>query len=183
MVTLDDKVIYFEILPKLPTKSLIRFKCVSKSFDSAISSPELIDLHFRHHHMSSSDHHLLILPGESRINCYNLYHPLSLSTPTSTFTWSNSSVISVLGSSNGLLCVFVQNANMDHYDSHVCFLNPTTRMHRDIHISYVDVRGFNIGFGFDPQTLDHKLVIAYNPFYKKTLITRVFMEHNSNSFS
>ncbi|KAK9716059.1 hypothetical protein RND81_06G208800 [Saponaria officinalis] len=179
MATLDYKVIFFEILPKLPTKSLIRFKCVSKYFNSAISSAVLMDLHFRHHHLSSSDQHLLILPDKRSINCYNLHHPLSFSTPTSTFTWSDSSVISVVGSSNGLLCVFVQTTDIHNSDIHMCVLNPTTRLHRDIHVSYDDVR-FNLGFGFDPQTLDHKLVIVHADY--KTLIARVF-SLNTNSWN
>ncbi|KAK9716066.1 hypothetical protein RND81_06G209100 [Saponaria officinalis] len=179
MATLDDNVILVEILPKLPTKSLIRFKCVSKSFNSAISSPELIDLHLRHHRISSSDHHL-ILPGLSSIECYDMNPSLSRSTGTSTFTWSDSSYVSVVGSTNGLLCVIVRYVHNSEY--HACILNPTTRMHRDIRIPFPGVRVYNIGFGFefDPQTVDHKIVLITNHTHDETLITMVFSLKNNS---
>uniref|UniRef100_A0A803MQE3 F-box domain-containing protein n=1 Tax=Chenopodium quinoa TaxID=63459 RepID=A0A803MQE3_CHEQI len=47
------------ILTRLPTKSLLRFKCVSKAWNSIISSTHFIGLHLAH--SLSSDRRLLIL--------------------------------------------------------------------------------------------------------------------------
>ncbi|KAK9716084.1 hypothetical protein RND81_06G210100 [Saponaria officinalis] len=177
--TLDHNIIFVEILPKLPTKTLIRFKCVSKSFNSAISSPEVIDLHLRHHYRSSSDH-LLILAGNHHINCYNLRHSLPLSTPISTFTWPHPSSIYVIGSSNGLLSVFVSKDD-DRNNNHIGFLNPTTRCYTYTRIPLHGNCVFSLGFGFDRHTLDHKLVIVFHrydefddEFDDKTQFIRVY---------
>ncbi|KAL9246994.1 hypothetical protein vseg_020469 [Gypsophila vaccaria] len=187
MTTLDDNTIFVEILPKLPAKSLMRFKCVSKAFHSAITSSELIDLHLRHHHVSSSDHLLVI--GEGRgINCYSLDEPHCLSTPTSVFTWNNARFISVVGSSNGLLCILVSKDDSIHISvpDYVCVLNPTTRIHQSVHIYVPVTQVIYVGFGLDHRTLDHKLVLVYHRRYKRgatrTRITKIY-SFNTNSWT
>ncbi|XP_074314815.1 F-box/kelch-repeat protein At3g06240-like [Silene latifolia] len=47
MSSLPKDIIIHEIFSKLPVKSLLRFKCVSKSFYALISSPEFAEIHLR----------------------------------------------------------------------------------------------------------------------------------------
>ncbi|KAI3951233.1 hypothetical protein MKW92_050425, partial [Papaver armeniacum] len=44
--TTFDEMVLCDILSRLPVKSLMRFKCVSKSWCSLIKDPYFIDLHF-----------------------------------------------------------------------------------------------------------------------------------------
>uniref|UniRef100_A0A7C9D3I3 F-box domain-containing protein n=1 Tax=Opuntia streptacantha TaxID=393608 RepID=A0A7C9D3I3_OPUST len=61
--TLPMGILVQELLPRLPVKSLLRFKCVSKFFQTLISTPEFAQRHLRHS-LASDDNRLLILVRE-----------------------------------------------------------------------------------------------------------------------
>ncbi|XP_074313477.1 F-box protein CPR1-like [Silene latifolia] len=66
-VTLPMELILSSILPKLPVKSVQRFKCVSKSFLAEITSPEFNAL------FTEANHRLLIIPGDDEtLDIYEL---------------------------------------------------------------------------------------------------------------
>ncbi|XP_074266009.1 F-box protein CPR1-like [Silene latifolia] len=134
-----------EILPKLPSKSLIRYKSVSKSFKTLISSPSFIRRHLRES-ISSSTNRLLVIPSTSSVlYIFNLDPPSSVA--SATFRWSEGD-ISVVGACNGLILITC-------YVATLMILNPSTR-------TYVDIiwasRSDNFGFGFDEATEDYKIV-------------------------
>ncbi|KAK9684941.1 hypothetical protein RND81_10G244300 [Saponaria officinalis] len=95
-----------EILPRLSAKSLLRFKCVCKSFNTVVSSPEFVRHHLRH--SISSDNRLVnILTTELPFYTVKTFDLDSLSTSTTataasaTFSWLEHA--SIVGSCNGLL--------------------------------------------------------------------------------
>ncbi|XP_074321744.1 F-box protein CPR1-like [Silene latifolia] len=147
--------IHAEILPKLPPKSLIRFKTVCKSFNAIISSPEFIHLHLCHSR-SSSNRFLVTNSTPRTTDMYDLDSQSSV--PTATFSWPWDT--SILGSCNGLLLLTINC----HYSKclHLVLLNPSTRTYVELHSDDKDVVEGNIGFGFgfDDSNNDYKIVVV-----------------------
>ncbi|KAL3533860.1 hypothetical protein ACH5RR_007381 [Cinchona calisaya] len=117
--------IIFEILPWLPVKSLLRFKCVCKSWLSLISSSEFIKTHLK----NSSKHnnyafHIFVLqsseidykipfPGDYILSTYSLHSLLYKDISSIEFVDSivldpilNDHPIQSVGSCNGLICIW-----------------------------------------------------------------------------
>ncbi|KAI3441440.1 F-box domain-containing protein [Psidium guajava] len=100
--------ILIQILVKLPVKSLVRCRCVSRSWDALVTDPSFVSLHLRHA-MASHDHSVVLLrhysltqhkerntlylDGESFLEHQELEFPL---TTNETYY--------LAGSCNGLLC-------------------------------------------------------------------------------
>ncbi|XP_074314811.1 F-box protein At4g22390-like [Silene latifolia] len=165
--SLPTEIITHEIFSKLPVKSLLRFKCVSKSYNALISSPEFVELHLRESR-SSDANRLLILVGKEGRNLYSIDvdSPESVTTiplPHSLGKW-RSREVSIVGSFDGLICVGlgVGKANFTGF-KHV-LINPSTRVFREIpykHTSVCATIGIfrcSFGFGFDDLNRDFKLV-------------------------
>ncbi|KAL9242634.1 hypothetical protein vseg_016617 [Gypsophila vaccaria] len=173
-------VIAAEILPRLPAKSLLRFKTVCKSFNTLISSSEFIRLHLRH--ALSSDHRLLAIPSIYRtLHTFDLG---SLSSPASAasaiFLWPEHS-ISVVGSYHGLLLITTFFASR----LRLVLLNPCTRTYVDVpSTGESEFAGF-LGFGFDHLSNDYKIVVAPSPKHHPTDLwkTRVTKIYSVNSKS
>ncbi|KAH9615985.1 hypothetical protein KSS87_009778 [Heliosperma pusillum] len=170
MWSLGKDIVLGEILPKIPPKSLIRLKCVSKSFQTLISSREFIQRYLCYHSLSSSDDDLLIIPKDGSILCYNL----DSSTPVATFTWHDSGSLVIIGTCNGLLCTRPPNV----YD-HWTLLNPTTRILWDM----VPRLGHNSGLAFDPVNLDFKIVGFADERNDEAINTRVTEVYSFNANS
>ncbi|XP_074266006.1 F-box/kelch-repeat protein At3g23880-like [Silene latifolia] len=151
-LTID--IIQAEILPKLPYKSLMRFKAVCKSFNVLISSREFIRLHLRH--SLSSDNRLLVTKGSvCTMDIYDLHSHSSA--PSITFCWPSGSPF-VVGSCNGLLLIVV-----DPYINNLLplvLLNPTTRTYIEFQSTDTNVVRGNIGFGYDDSNDDYKIVVV-----------------------
>lgn len=150
MANIPLEIIVDEILPRLPAKSLIRFKCVSKLWLSVISRREFINHHLNYA-LSSNTNHLLILTGND--------HSLSscnldvLDDPAVKIPSFGIDPF-VVGSCNGLLCI-------QSYSPYcLVLLNPSTGSSRKIP-SLLPPRKFsamNFGFGYDSQNDDYKIV-------------------------
>ncbi|KAK9911260.1 hypothetical protein M0R45_035181 [Rubus argutus] len=65
-LVLPSEIILFQILPRLPAKSLMRLKCVCKSWSSHIREPFFVRAHRNIHH-SQNNHttHLLLTDGDA----------------------------------------------------------------------------------------------------------------------
>ncbi|XP_074271023.1 F-box/kelch-repeat protein At3g23880-like [Silene latifolia] len=175
---LNMDVIIMEILPSLPSKALIRFKSVCKSWNSVISSRDFVRLYLRHQSLSSSEaDKRLILAGDKRINCYQL--DPHATTTTTTFDYSKTSrYMSVIGTSNGLLCICLSKGNFSEY----CILNPTTRIYLCIRNTLHEELGFvhSHGFGFDHENLDYIIVVVSEYRDNSAVKTRITSMYSLN---
>ncbi|XP_059316057.1 F-box/kelch-repeat protein At3g23880-like [Lycium ferocissimum] len=163
--------VIFEILLRLPLKSILKFKSVSKSWLFLLSSPQFINTHLN---FSRKDfpHRLLILDRDqilSKKKCA-LYSPVSkknsavcvdLDYPVKS---RGCNIPQFIGSCDGLVCLLVENS--------LILWNPSTRkwkeipkeethqMSQDYYCTY--------GFGYDKYNDDYKLVLLYSSKIKNT---------------
>lgn len=156
--------IMIDIISRLPVKSLLRFRCVSKCWNSLISHPAFITMHSKQASKSNSNSTHLIIEqwDESQDECHTFYcHETSVEgrDPEILFD-SFSANLNLLGSYNGVLC-------LTGSDGHTCLWNPSIRKCKvfpDLEIQPLD--GYTpelvLGLGFLPQTNDFKMVIMVN---------------------
>ncbi|XP_027118999.1 F-box/kelch-repeat protein At3g06240-like [Coffea arabica] len=161
---LPDEVIN-AILLRLPVKSLVRFKCVSRSWLSLISSPEFIKAHLKFH--TSRDSQRILIKGyvdvddcvkQCSLNCLMCDE---ISTDVVMFDNLNwevpSRTIVIVGSSNGLVCI---DANV----SGLFLWNPSTGKSKELPDLDVEVPEYSdqyyiiFGFGYDEVNDDYKVV-------------------------
>ncbi|KAK9757166.1 hypothetical protein RND81_01G145000 [Saponaria officinalis] len=165
---LPSEIITDEIFPKLPAKSLVRFKCVSKSYNTLISSSEFIDIHLRQS-LSSDANRLLIVSKENNPNLYSFdLHSSNSSATVSTIALPNTlgrwleGGVSIVGSFNGLLCVGLTLYEGEPHESSVhVLINPSTGVFRKIPYNPLTVEGefrVSFGFGYDDVNNDYKIV-------------------------
>lgn len=150
MATIPLEIITNGILPRLPAKSLMRFKCVSKPWLALISSHEFIHLHL-HYSLSSITNHLLILTeNDCSLFSSNLELPECPAIKLPNFGIKPS----VVGSCNGLLCI------QSHRPYSLFLLNPSTGSYRELSTLLPPRRyaALNFGFGYDSENDDYKVV-------------------------
>ncbi|XP_028755851.1 F-box/kelch-repeat protein At3g06240-like [Neltuma alba] len=149
------------ILKRLPVKSLIRFHCVCKHWKDVIKTPSFIADHLHHStHQSPS----LLFQENDR-------HPLQLRLldcemqvreVRNTPLIDSSSWVKIIGSSNGLLCVAINEA--DVYPASILLWNPATGEIRQVPRTRTIDRfdwDCTVGFGFSPIINDYKIVRTY----------------------
>nr|POF27129.1 f-box/kelch-repeat protein [Quercus suber] len=158
--------VLLEILHRLPVKSLIRFRCVSKSWNSLITSPAFINSNLTQSHSDSNKLIVRYLDAALRVERYKLIHEDNDNNDSSSeqiqdleFPLRSSSrdYFRLVGSANGLFCLHEGN----------CFIlwNPCIR--KFITLPNPSVTGLfpcylTLAFGFDLRTDDYKVVrIAY----------------------
>ncbi|CAL1403688.1 unnamed protein product [Linum trigynum] len=157
--------VLIDILTRLPVKSILRFKSVSKHWSTLPTTPQFVAAHLRR---SSADNPLLIVHhgftlGNLRLSVYDAelattLHP-DLKFPVESF---NEFSPSVVGSCNGLVCI--------EFDTTGFLLwNPAMRQHAWLPV--VDLRSpyrsretrfvaicESFGFGFSGRVEDYKVV-------------------------
>jgi len=149
-----------EILSRLPVKSLLRFRRVSKAWQSLINDPHFIKLHLKRSQQNTTNQTLVLR------DCY-LYsanfptldraavidHPLK----------SDRIGTALLGSCNGLLCL----SNGEQEGEGTILYNPATRKHRELPFSSIEFPDSDFlllcerivyGFGYDHVHDDYKVV-------------------------
>ncbi|XP_035551520.1 F-box/kelch-repeat protein At3g23880-like, partial [Juglans regia] len=145
-----------EILLRLPVKSLVRFKCVSKCWHSLISDHQIAKSQFRR--ASECSQRLLISAG-SEIRCLDCEAPFEHSTTPSILAvpfQKRGRYVSLIGSCSGLVCVSLYS----HRDFYI--RNPSAGNYRKLPDAGISLRGrkYRHGFGYDPSTDDYKLLVA-----------------------
>lgn len=153
--------VIIDILIRLPGKSLLRFRCISKSFRSLIDSKDFINLHLNRSIKTSSNHRLVIC-SELDNNLKTRFHALSLDSlggggggdGLKVDLRVNDTLDVIIGSCNGLLA-------LKNYPKGIILLNPLTKKHRVLPRFYPDLYGDKPslhGFGYDVGSDDYKLV-------------------------
>ncbi|XP_076908591.1 F-box/kelch-repeat protein At3g06240-like [Bidens hawaiensis] len=150
-----------EILYRLPAKSLGRFRCVSKGFNSLLLQPGFIKTHQttlnRKHFILEydNDKSLYTLP-------FNYLEEVVLTPNELSFTFKpHVDMFTYLGSCNGLVLVSGHDVDGGH---RLVVLNPTTNVFLEVPESGFDIvdelREIDIvyGFGYDSVSDDYKVV-------------------------
>ncbi|XP_074283744.1 F-box protein CPR1-like [Silene latifolia] len=156
MAMLPSEIILEEILPKLPAKSLLRFKCVSKQFQTLISSPNFIHRHL-HHSLSTVANRLLITSRGSGLHSFDLDSPENppVSLPLPEFFEPD--LCSIIGCCNGLLLL-----RSGPYNPKFVLMNPSTGFYTVIPYGGGPACNCSYGFGYDAINDDYKIVIFYD---------------------
>ncbi|KAL3502776.1 hypothetical protein ACH5RR_037225 [Cinchona calisaya] len=167
--------VLIHILTKVPAKSLLRFRSVSKSWKSLITSPYFISLHTHQSFLSKPsppDDKMLVrhYSKAKKTELYTIHHN------NEDFTVENETKICfpfrglsryyfrIVGFSNGLLCL---SDDVFGYTNLVMLWNPLIRRKITLPLpkSIFNKLGpymFVLGFGFDVKNNDFKVVrIAY----------------------
>ncbi|KAJ7980151.1 F-box protein family [Quillaja saponaria] len=146
-----------EILLRLPVKSLVLFRCVSKTWLSLISNSQFGELHFQRD-SAHTQRLLYISPSEVQSLDFNAsFHDDSASVKLSfPFGWP-SNAVEIMGSCNGFLCLEV---GITGY-----FLwNPSTNVYKRLpdprFPSLESENVFLYGFGCDTSTNDYLVVLV-----------------------
>ncbi|KAH6760332.1 hypothetical protein C2S51_017281 [Perilla frutescens var. frutescens] len=152
-----------EIFSRLPVKSLLRFRCVSKSWRYLIVSKRFVKKHLDNSTKNASfAHHRIILNSiEPQRGLKQCSFRSMLSDPfTDQFTFCDSinndirlASICVAGCCNGLVCILLDG-------KHFMLWNPSTRMSKKLPaMDHKINRGHitNYGFGFDDLSGDYKV--------------------------
>ncbi|XP_030963942.1 F-box/kelch-repeat protein At3g06240-like [Quercus lobata] len=158
--------VVLNILATLPVKSLIRFKCVSKLWDSSITSPNFISTHLNIVN-DDNDHAYLIqtcieydspkIPITYKVLCCDR-------TFDSLFEYSVPSVFYLnmsfmIGSCNGLVCL-AQHRKLSATSDAIYLWNPRIRKFKRLPDSCSSSKAFwfSTGFSYQSKTNDYKVV-------------------------
>ncbi|KAJ8747556.1 hypothetical protein K2173_013052 [Erythroxylum novogranatense] len=177
-----------DILSRLPVKSLCKFRCVSKSWLSMISST-----HFAKIHLGFARRNKAVECSRQRLimSCQNLYSAeygsigscrddiREIQAVKLDYAWK-SYWIDVVGSCNGLLCI-APNENT------LFLFNPSTRESKRIEKALMFELGVDAhlcchGFGYDSTGDDYKVVrIGSGSVVKRTLEKNWELPYNNSS--
>ncbi|KAK9130522.1 hypothetical protein Sjap_011009 [Stephania japonica] len=145
------------ILSRLPVKSLMRFRCVSKSWLKLIDGPDFIKTHLEQAHLSN-DVKIMLKTNDCMYSIDIVIGNLvvDLQRPYETLFWETEEI---LGSCNGLLLVLL-------HDVYMFLWNPSTREYKILPESPGLFEGSNLyisyGLGYDPITHDYKVVEVHS---------------------
>ncbi|KAK4254250.1 hypothetical protein QN277_009654 [Acacia crassicarpa] len=157
--------IIIDILKRLRVKSLLRFRAVCKDWRNILKSPFFIE---EHYHRSAKKNPLLTCHVSNRNPIYSPLCLFRLEKETveverihlMEFDFLRR-VSSMIGSSNGLLCVELGDVKFDPPSS-LFLLNPATREVMKVPRSTKDVRRCcHFGFGYSSVVGDYKIVMIH----------------------
>ncbi|KAJ1405648.1 F-box-like domain superfamily [Sesbania bispinosa] len=175
-----------EILSRLPVRSLMRFRCVCKSWMSLISDPYLVKKHlhlstqttnFTHHRIilsaTTAEFHLKSCSVSSLLNnpstiCEDLKYPVK-----NKFRHDG-----IVGSCNGLLCFAIKG-------DFVLLWNPSTRVSKKsppLGNNWRPGCYTDFGIGYDKKNDDYKVVAVFcdpNVSFSESKVKVYSMANNS----
>ncbi|KAL5057566.1 hypothetical protein RYX36_029170 [Vicia faba] len=170
-----------EVLPFLPVKSLVRLKCVNKSWKSLISDPTFVK---RHLSRSERNADFTIVSSSLGEISFTTFHLLENPPTTTTVTnghyhqLNDKDNLYMVGSCNGLLCLLGDSHIIGNTCKYLRFWNPATRNISDKigYFSQYDSRyPPNLEFAYDDSTDTYKVAC----FLSRRTDVRVFsLGHN-----
>ncbi|XP_026398337.1 putative F-box protein At1g32420 [Papaver somniferum] len=159
----DDN-IYGEILSRLPVKSLVRFKCVSKGWQSMISNDNyFIDLHLSRTKTRSSSSTLFVIVRTAEERTVVSMDLLNDVPAVIRFPIQLTRQEGILKPVNGLICSYYKDFDLGR--TAVCIRNfmtreetpwievPTENTKKKVYFQTIEH-----GFGFDVTTKEHKVI-------------------------
>ncbi|XP_042477783.1 F-box protein CPR1-like [Macadamia integrifolia] len=150
-----------DILLRLPVKSLLRFRCVCKSWCALITDPTFVKMHLNRSIEKDTNRSLIFIGSPFKsvdLDACEMQAVEELELPPLKPPKYSYQETKIGGSCNGLLCIYNSVEDM--------FLwNPSTKRHRKLPFSptesldpYEKCDSFNLGLGYDPTSDDYKLV-------------------------
>ena len=128
-ILFDELII--DILSRLPVKSLLKFRCVSKPWKSLISYIHFVKKQLRQSNTNLHINHHRLLLAPSKINCESAESCSVKSLFDNSFTIAEDlsyplicKKYGIVGTCNGLVCL----ADTNSKSMHIRFWNPTTRL-------------------------------------------------------
>ena len=160
---LPDEIV-LEILARLPVKSVLRFRCVCKSWCSYITDPNFISTHLNHNHHHHHHDYVIHRPKSKSISSRSNLQVCTLALDRTFETISEfripftfqSGYPRLVGSCNGILCFTdcVTSKSKDVY-----LWNPSIRKFKRLpDTCLTQLRTLVLGFGYDSQNNDYKVV-------------------------
>ncbi|XP_057427156.1 F-box/kelch-repeat protein At3g23880-like [Lotus japonicus] len=162
---LPDELIV-EVLSWLPVKTLIRLRCMSKVWNSRITSDaSFIELHRRR---TAAQNPQLLLQRDRR-NCNFTSLPISRLVENSLTALPNDLRRHfgdhgciykwLIGSCNGLICIHFHSFSIWYRENWLCFWNPTTRsVSEKLGYFHTENRFSKFAFGYDNTNNTYKVV-------------------------
>ncbi|XP_051127693.1 F-box/kelch-repeat protein At3g23880-like [Andrographis paniculata] len=173
-----------EILTWLPLMSLLKFKCVCRSWFSLISTRHFAMSHLRksRQDLASSSHRIILncrggtlkhcsLPSILRDPAAEAFDTDYSSPFAGDFVW-------VVGSCDGLVCLAVNR-------KHLILWNPSTRIRKQLPDSGVDIsfRSYvTYGFGHDEASDDYKVVFFNINSHLSEAVAKVYCVRNDDEW-
>ncbi|KAK1367155.1 putative F-box domain-containing protein [Heracleum sosnowskyi] len=148
-----------QILDRLPVKSLLRFRCVSKPWCSLIDSPHFVKAHLRRS-IECNTSTGLIIRGALDWYADSLDDTTAIEFDETLRTLLRGTCL--VGSCNGLICLYKPKTD-------IFLWNLATRRYRKLptaptdFLRPFDIRPFLYGFGYDAVNDDYKVLSIYNP--------------------
>ncbi|XP_059645936.1 F-box protein CPR1-like [Cornus florida] len=144
-----------DILSRLPVKSLLRFRCVLKSWCALIDSPSFIKSHLNRSIKTNTNHSFIFrIENLYSIDLDSLDHAVRLDNPI-----KNEEETELVVSLDGLVIL------CNPFYNEVILWNPSTRKHRKLPVSQVEfpsgcpfINFTALGLGYDSVSDDYKLV-------------------------
>ncbi|KAH6805433.1 hypothetical protein C2S51_030264 [Perilla frutescens var. frutescens] len=151
-----------DILLRLPVKSLLKSKCVSKSWLSLISSPQFIKTHLKlsAENADFANHGIIFTITDPRFRLRHCSVTSLMSKPrtvASNVDYPKKNpyrAVWVVGSCNGIICIAIDEKD-------IFLWNPSTRKTKELPPAGVEMRpGFYYlwGFGYSESDDDYKVV-------------------------
>ncbi|XP_058732567.1 F-box/kelch-repeat protein At3g23880-like [Vicia villosa] len=169
-----------EIISLLPVKSLVRFMCVSNSWNTLISDSAFVKLHLKRTTTSRNTHFTLLVsnhykPVDGKFSyhssCTIIPYPIThlFDNPSAIvvadshyfLNYDHRPMFGIVDSCNGLICLVHHDFNFTHEEYWFRLWNPSTRkISQNLGYSRHLKLGFIFNFGCDDSTGTFK-VVAY----------------------